>query len=236
MGYQHLPIDALATGQGLSGAVSNALVYSDGTGLLATVATLSYSSSPGYVGIGTSAPTAKLHLSGAQNSPAAFGVSGVGFCSDAATWTDTVTAGTVTTAAVHSLGIPTLAASSASTYTNSATLYIAGATVAGTNVTATNKYSLMIAGGNIKFGALDIVLDTTTGTTIGTAATGQKLGFFAATPIIQRTNANQAAPVGTGVTQSSPYGFATAAQGDAVVTLVTELRAALVAFGLIKGS
>jgi hypothetical protein len=50
------------------------------------------------------------------------------------------------------------------------------------------------------------------------------------------SSASQAAVATTGVTQSSPYGFATAEQGDAVVTLVNALRAALVAQGLIKGS
>jgi len=66
--------------------------------------------------------------------------------------------------------------------------------------------------------------------------TGEKLGFLGATPIVQRAGAAQAAVVTTSATNSSPYGFATAAQADAIVTLVNELRAALVANGLIKGS
>jgi hypothetical protein len=68
------------------------------------------------------------------------------------------------------------------TCTNTATVYISAAptcTVTGGN------YSLMIAAGNVNLGALDIVIDTTTGTKIGTAA-AQKLGLWGATPVIQR--------------------------------------------------
>lgn len=297
MGYQHIPVDAIAQGQAMTGGNNNGVMYLDGSGNMATASTFVYSS--GLLGVNNASPAALVHIAGAFSSASAFGTTGVGFVSGAATWTDTVTSGTVAMAAVHSLGIPTLAASSASTYTSSATLYIAGATVAGTNVTATNKYSLYIAGGNVGFGALNVVLDTTTGTKIGTStsqklgfynatpvvqqtgdilgalstlglvatptigaatiggtqtygaynivldtttgtqigtATSQKLGFLGATPIIQRAGAAQAAVVTTATTQSSPYGFATQAQGDAIVTLVNELRAALVAFGLIKGA
>ncbi len=81
---------------------------------------------------------------------------------------------------------------------------------------------------------VDIALSNTTGTKIGTATT-DKLGFYNATPIVQRTSASQAAVVTTPATNSSPYGYSQA-QADAIVTLVNELRAALVAVGLIKGS
>jgi len=37
-------------------------------------------------------------------------------------------------------------------------------------------------------------------------------------------------------TSTNPYGFSTSTQANAIVTLVNELRAALVASGLIKGS
>lgn len=83
--------------------------------------------------------------------------------------------------------------------------------------------------------AANVILGTTTGTTIGTA-TAQKLAFHAATPVIQRASAAQAAVVTTATTQTTPYGFATQAQSDAIVTLVNEIRAALVEKGLIKGS
>lgn len=60
-------------------------------------------------------------------------------------------------------------------------------------ITAAADYrSLEIARGNIKLGALDMVLDTTTGTKIGTA-TSQKLSLWNATPIVQPTTAITAA-------------------------------------------
>lgn len=73
------------------------------------------------------------------------------------------------------------------------------------------------------------------GQVIGQSAT-DKIGFYGATPIVQRSGAAQAAVATTGASNSSPYGFTTAAQADAIVTLVNELRAALVAAGIIKGS
>lgn len=104
------------------------------------------------------------------------------------------------------------------------------------NQVLTAGRAVFSAGATISLGeGTDLVLGTSTGTKVGTAIT-QKLGFFNATPIVQRAGAAQAAVVTTGATNSSPYGFATAAQADAIVTLVNELRAALVAFGLIKGA
>ena len=83
--------------------------------------------------------------------------------------------------------------------------------------------------------ALNIKTDTTTGTKIGTA-TNEKLAFHNSTPVIQKASAAQAAVATTGAVNTTPYGYTTAAQADAIVTLVNELRAALVEKGLIKGS
>lgn len=73
------------------------------------------------------------------------------------------------------------------------------------------------------------------GEVIGTTA-AQLLAFHGATAVIQRTAAAQAAVITTAATQTTPFGFATLAQANAIVTLVNELRAALVEKGLIKGS
>lgn len=235
MTYVRLPQVNDAEGATLTGSAANCIMYTDASMGESTLSTFSFKEDYSLMGVGTASPAARMHISGALSSPNALSVTGVGFAADASTITDTVSSGTVASAAVHSLGVPTLAASAATTYTNSATLYIAGATVAGTNVTATNKFALWIAGGNIKLGVGDVVLDTVTGTTIGTA-TAQKLAFHAATPVIQRAGEAQAAVVTTSATQSTPYGFATQAQADAIVTLVNELRAALVEKGLIKGA
>lgn len=55
-------------------------------------------------------------------------------------------------------------------------------------------------------------------------------------PVGVRASANQAAVTTTGSTSTTPYGFATAAQADAIVTLVNELRLTCIAAGIAKGS
>ncbi len=55
-------------------------------------------------------------------------------------------------------------------------------------------------------------------------------------PTGMRASADQAAVITTGATSTAPFGFATAAQGDAIVTLVNELRLSCIAAGIIKGS
>lgn len=103
--------------------------------------------------------------------------------------------------------------------------------------------------------AVNVVLNTTTGTKIGTATT-QKLAFHNATPVIQRASAAQTAvtaTVGASVVTTASalgsYGF-TQAQADSIpvrinslivdnaaqAVLINELRAALVEKGIIKGA
>ena len=65
---------------------------------------------------------------------------------------------------------------------------------------------------------------------------GQKLGFFGTPPVVQRTGSAQTAVATTGATQTNPYGYSTAAQADGIITLLNELRQALVNLGLIYGS
>ncbi len=75
------------------------------------------------------------------------------------------------------------------------------------------------------------------GTTIGLSATADKVSFFAATPVVQPTNAAQAAvSTSVPVAISSGFGFGTSAQMITLLTLVNRLRTDLVALGLIKGS
>ena len=78
----------------------------------------------------------------------------------------------------------------------------------------------------------NLQLGTGTGTKIGTATT-QKLAFYNSTPISQRTNGSQAAVTGTA---DSTYSANEVTLINDTVTLVNELRSALVALGLIKGS
>lgn len=108
----------------------------------------------GFLGIGTTTPTAKMHLSGAVSAANA-STSGILFRADSATITDSTTAasGTVTHTAVNALGTPTLAASNTSvTYTNASTLYINAAPANGTNVTITNPWAIYVAAGVSHFG------------------------------------------------------------------------------------
>jgi hypothetical protein len=82
----------------------------------------------------------------------------------------------------------------------------------------------------------DFVLDTTTGTKIGTA-TSQKLGFFNATPVVQPTEITDelttitfSAP-GTpdyaiqDLTQTTPYGFVTSDEAQTLLSVVANLQA-----------
>jgi len=77
----------------------------------------------------------------------------------------------------------------------------------------------------------------TDGAALGEATT-DKISLYGVTPITQRTSASQAAVATTGAvsTTSNIWGFSTSTQANAIVTLVNELRAALVALGAIKGS
>ena len=88
-----------------------------------------------------------LTISGNQTA-AAWGLNGIGLKSIAATYTDnTSTSGTVTNAAFHVLGTPTITTSTGSvTYSNLYSLYIKAPATSGTTV-ATNKYSLGLEGG-----------------------------------------------------------------------------------------
>lgn len=75
------------------------------------------------------------------------------------------------------------------------------------------------------------------GVSVGYDAT-DKVGFYGATPIVQRSSASQAAITTTLAvsTTSNIWGFSTSTQANAIITLANEMRAALVALGLIKGS
>lgn len=75
---------------------------------------------------------------------------------------------------------------------------------------------------------------TPDGSTFGKAIT-EKISFYGAPPIAQRAGAAQAA-FSTTMTQSTGWGFLSSTAADAAVALILEMRAALVAIGIIKGS
>lgn len=89
--------------------------------------------------------TAQLILSG-NISQAAWTTSGLRIKNVASTFTDTTSSGTVAVAYTDALGGNTIAASSATTYTDYYATFISGPT-AGTNVTMTNKWVLGLLSG-----------------------------------------------------------------------------------------
>lgn len=79
------------------------------------------------------------------------------------------------------------------------------------------------------------------------SSTSELISFYGVTPVSQRAGAAQAAvavsTITTAATTTTPWGFATSTQADAVaatvaslVTLANELRAGLVALGAVKGA
>ena len=82
--------------------------------------------------------------------------------------------------------------------------------------------------------AINIALNTTTGTKIGTAV-GQKLGFWNVTPVEQPAGAAQAAAPagGTGAAQGA---WDTSGHRDSAIATINAIRTALVAVGIMKGS
>jgi hypothetical protein len=128
-----------------SGTTSNQmtignLIFSAGVNATGT------SISTGNIGIGVAAPLAKLHISAASSamSSATWTTTGKIFATEALSITNTTSTGTVALQVEHSFGIPTLLASSSTTLTMSANVYIAGAPIASTNVTQTDKTGLFI--------------------------------------------------------------------------------------------
>jgi hypothetical protein len=65
------------------------------------------------------------------------------------------------------------------------------------------------------------------------ATASSLVGFYGATPIVQPSTGGTAATT-TAATTTSPWGFATSTQANAIVTLVNGLQSALVSLGLIS--
>ena len=106
-------------------------------------------SSKGFVGIGqdVNAASARLHFIGSATSPA-WSTNGIVIRQDTGTYTDTTSSGVVASNSVNGFSAATLAASSATTYTNASTLTMAPP-VAGTNVTLTNSSALRVIGSSL---------------------------------------------------------------------------------------
>jgi hypothetical protein len=140
---------------------STRLVYSSTAGLQADSANLTFDgttlSATGFstTGLSTLVQTVKIGDSNFSGTAVFAAATPAKLYIGTGTVTDATSAIGATNAvgAVSSLAITPIAASNTSvTYTNAATLYIAGAPSAGTNVTLTNPYSLYVNAGAAYFG------------------------------------------------------------------------------------
>lgn len=104
---------------------------------------LATGSTAGDFGFGTATPGARMHLVG-NKSASYWGANGIALRVDPSTFTDTTSAGATAAITMNTLGIGTIAASAATTYASASTLYIANCPAAGTNVTITACYGLLV--------------------------------------------------------------------------------------------
>lgn len=111
------------------------------------------------------------------------------------TYTDTTSSGTVAFTCLNSIGGSTIAASSVTTYTDTATLYLEGSPAAGSNVTMTNRWGLysdasIYTGTSLKVAGTTASTSTTTGSGIfgggiGVAGAGYFGGVVSAATTIE---------------------------------------------------
>jgi len=101
-----------------------------------------------------------------SKSASAWGTGGIGFIATGATYTDSSTAasGNVANAHIHSIARPTIAAANFTvTVSKAASFYVAGAPIAGGNITITNPYAIQVAAGNVQLDTSTTSSNTTTG-------------------------------------------------------------------------
>lgn len=152
-----------------------------------------------------------ITVGGAAHSAAAWTTTGLRATFKGATYTDTSSSGTVTAVYVDAHKAPTLAASSATTYTNAYSVY-AEAPVAGTNVTLTNAWALGADSLKVN-GVATITGHVTLEGVTSTGATGTGNLVFATSPTfggnISVGNAN-----GFGDGTTVPYQFTASHQAN----------------------
>lgn len=119
--------------------------------------------------------------SGAKSS-SAWGTTGIGFIATGATYTDssTLASGSVANAHIHTIARPTLAAANYTvTATKAASFYVAGAPIAGGNITITNPYAIQVAAGNVQVDTSTTSTNSTTGAlrVVGGVGIGENLNI-----------------------------------------------------------
>jgi len=131
----------------ITGGTSTRILYNNNGvlgeyGVTGTGTTAVLSTSPTFI---TNITTPSVILSGNISAPA-WTTSGIGLRTASRTLTDTTSSGTVAAAYTNLLGGNTIAATSATTFTNYYTTFIS-TPIAGANVIITNSWSLGLAGG-----------------------------------------------------------------------------------------
>lgn len=210
---------SVTTANGVSGAVANA------TSTPAITLTLGAITPSSIVNSGTTqttglgigiTPAAVLHI--AQGfSASAWTLSGIGLRFASATYNDNTSSGTVTSSAVHVFSIPTLTATSATTYTSSYNVWIAGSPTTSTNVTQTTPYALGVNGPiNVLNGGISV------GGSIGlTGATR-----FFGTSDINTLNITTSNATRLGITSAGLFSFSHAAASSGTTPFVTWTQSA----------
>lgn len=129
-------------------------IPSSGANLVANIAgTVTMTVASSAVGIGTAPTDAQLTVAG-NKSASSWTTNGIALRLTGATYTDssTSTSGTATSNHINAIGLSTLAATNGSvTTTDAASLYIAGSPAAGSNMTITNPYALLVNAGVSRF-------------------------------------------------------------------------------------
>lgn len=137
---------------------------------------------------------------GGNLSAAQWANNGIAFIINPATYTDTTSNGTVANMAVHTINTPTINASTSTTYTNAATLFVAAAPTAGIQTTITAGYAIR-SGGNM---LVDGILQANGGIYSGTSATSSNF-IVASNNTATNTTTTQFIPSNAGATISSIY-------------------------------
>lgn len=146
--------------------------------LFETSGTSAYDGAKGFLGIGTTTPPALLSTAGSISAADWSATGGINLNTAAATYTNTTSSGTIGSIGVNVFGIPTLAASSATTYSNSATVDIIGAPATGGGVTQQNPLALRVRAGGTSLQAVTAAALSATSITTNGALTVTSPGTF----------------------------------------------------------
>lgn len=143
-------VAAVTIGSTVITGFSNAPLYLDSTQQLRTNSLFRYYDTRGMLSLGTTNARAQLHLAG-NISSTAWTTAGVGIRVDGATYLDTTSSGTVTSAGIHAFGIPTINSTNPAVYSVLSTVYVAGAPVAsGSSTFAATPLSFWVDNGDTR--------------------------------------------------------------------------------------